>query len=389
MKGKWLISGLIPLLLLVAVVAWVMINGAGIEKDPAAPIEVLNIERIKTVSNGFELSISNTGPESITISQVIVDDSLWNFSVTPSETFKRFEEGIVTINYPWVQGDPHFIKLITENGIITEGAIAAATLTPERSVSNFVHYGFIGFYVGVVPITLGLMWYPFMKRFSRKWINAILALTVGLLLFLFIGTLLDGFEIGAEAPAVLQGNMVVILGALLTFILLIGFDQHQQKKLEKKDSSPLNIALLMAVGIGLHNFGEGLAIGTSFSLGEAALGTFLIIGFTLHNITEGIGIAAPLLKMKPRMRDFIILGLIAGAPAILGTWFGGFIFSPILGALFLGIGAGAILQVIYVITRMLINEHKKHMEPAVTWLNLSGFTIGLLIMYLTAFFVKY
>ena len=136
---------------------------------------------------------------------------------TPSETFKRFEEGIVTINYPWVQGDPHFIKLITENGIITEGAIAAATLTPERSVSNFVHYGFIGFYVGVVPITLGLMWYPFMKRFSRKWINAILALTVGLLLFLFIGTLLDGFEIGAEAPAVLQGNMVVILGAFVNF----------------------------------------------------------------------------------------------------------------------------------------------------------------------------
>jgi zinc transporter ZupT len=201
--------------------------------------------------------------------------------------------------------------------------------------------------------------------------------------------LADGFEIGAEAPAVLQGNMVVILGALLTFILLIGFDQYQQKRLEKKASSPFNIALLMAVGIGLHNFGEGLAIGTSFSLGEAALGTFLIIGFTLHNITEGIGIAAPLLKMKPRIRDFVLLGLIAGAPAILGTWFGGFIYSPILGALFLGIGAGAILQVIYVITKMLINDHKKHLEPTVSWLNLSGFTIGLLIMYLTAFFVKY
>ncbi len=389
MKVKWLISGLIPLLLLIVVVAWVMINGAGIEKDPAAPIEVLNIERINTTNNGFELSISNTGPEPLTISQVIVNDSIWNFSVSPSETFKRFEEGKVTINYPWVQGDPHVIKIITDNGIITEGEIAAATLTPEKSWSNFLNYGFIGFYVGVVPITLGLLWYPFMKRFSRKWINAILALTVGLLLFLFIGTLADGFEIGAEAPAVLQGNMVVILGALLTFILLIGFDQYQQKRLEKKAFSPFNIALLMAVGIGLHNFGEGLAIGTSFSLGEAALGTFLIIGFTLHNITEGIGIAAPLLKMKPRIRDFVLLGIIAGAPAILGTWFGGFIFSPILGALFLGIGAGAILQVIYVITKMLINDHKKHLEPTVSWLNFSGFSVGLLIMYLTAFFVKY
>lgn len=389
MKVKWLLSGLIPLLLLIAVVAWVMINGAGIEKDPAAPIEVLNIERIKTTNNGFELSISNTGPESITLSQVIVDDSLWNFSVTPSETFKRFEEGIVTINYPWVQGDPHVIKLITENGIITEGVIAAATLTPERSFSNFLNYGFIGFYVGIVPITLGLLWYPFMKRFSRKWINAILSLTVGLLLFLFIGTLVDGFEIGSKAPTVLQGNMVVILGAFLTFLLLIGFDQYQQIKQEKKASSPINIALMMAFGIGLHNFGEGLAIGTSFSLGEAALGTFLIIGFTLHNITEGIGIAAPLLKIKPRIRDFVLLGIIAGAPAILGTWFGGFIFSPILGALFLGIGAGAILQVIYMITKMLIKEHKKYLEPTVSWLNFSGFTAGLLIMYLTAFFVKY
>lgn len=389
MKVKWIISGLVPLLLLVAVVAWVMINGAGIEKDPAAPIEVLNIERINTTYSGFEISISNTGPEPLTISQVIVNDSIWNFGVSPSETLKRFEEGEITINYPWVQGDPHVIKIITENGIITEGEIAAATLTPERSWSNFLNYGFIGFYVGIVPITLGLLWYPFMKRFSRKWINAILALTVGLLLFLFIGTLADGFEMGAEAPVVLQGTMVVMLGAVLTFLLLIGFDQYSQKKQALKASSPFNIALLMAVGIGLHNFGEGLAIGTSFSLGEAALGTFLVIGFTLHNITEGIGIAAPLLKIKPRIRDFVLLGVIAGAPAIIGTWVGGFIFSPILGALFLGIGAGAILQVIYVITKMLINDHKKHLEPTVSWLNFSGFTIGLLIMYLTAFFVKY
>lgn len=389
MKIKWLIAGLIPLILLVGVLGWVLKNGAGVEQDPAAPIEVLNIERIKVTVSGFELDVSNTGPETLKISQIIVDDSVWNFTVSPSQTLKRFDEGIIVINYPWVKGDPHVIKLITENGIITEGEVPVAALTPLPTWENFLNYGFIGFYVGIVPITLGLLWYPFMKRFKRKWINAILALTVGLLLFLFVGTLADGFEIGAEAPSVFQGNMVVIIGAALTFLLLIGFDQYQQKKLESKGYSPYVIALLMATGIGLHNFGEGLAIGSSFALGEAALGTFLIIGFTLHNITEGIGIAAPLLKTKPRFRDFVLLGLIAGAPAILGTWFGGFVFSPIWGALFLGIGAGAILQVIFVITKMLIEDHKKFREPSVSWLNLSAFSAGVLIMYFTAFFVKF
>ncbi len=388
MKMKWIISALVPLLLLVGVLGWVLKNGAGIEKDPAAPIEVLNIEKIKMTNSGFELSVSNTGPKTLEISQVIVDDSIWNFTVTPSPVLKRLQDGTVFINYPWVEGDPHGIKLITANGIVIESGVDAATLTPELNWDNFLNYGFIGFYVGIVPISLGLMWFPFMKRFNRKWINMILALTVGLLLFLFIGTLADGFEIGAEAPSILQGNMVVMIGAALTFLLLIAFDQYQRRKQEAKGYSPFRLSLLMATGIGLHNFGEGLAIGSSFALGSVALGTFLIVGFTLHNITEGIGIAAPLLKSKPRGRDFLLLGTVAGAPAILGTWFGGFIFSPILGALCLGIGAGAILQVIYVITKMLIDDHRLYREPSVSWLNLTGFTAGMLIMYFTAFFIK-
>lgn len=389
MKTKLIFTVLIPMALLLGVIGWIFTNGAGVEKEPAAPIEVLNIERIIVTKLGFELKVSNTGPETLTIAQVMVDDSVWNFSVSPSATLERFDKATVKINYPWVQGDPHVIKLITENAIITEGEVAAATLTPQANFNNFLNYGLIGFYVGIVPIGLGLLWFPFMKRFKRKTINAILALTVGLLLFLFVGTLADGFEIGAESPSVLQGNMVVIIGASLTFLLLIGFDQYQIKKKESKGYTPFAMSLLMATGIGLHNFGEGLAIGSSFGLGEAALGTFLIIGFTLHNITEGIGIAAPLLKTNPKIRDFLLLGTIAGGPAILGTWFGGFIFSPIMGALFLGIGAGAILQVIYVITKMLIEDHRTHKEPSVSWLNLSGFAIGLLIMYFTAFFVKF
>lgn len=389
MKSKWLITVLIPLVLLLLVLGWVFKNGAGVERDPAAPIEVLNVEQIKIKPSGFELDVSNTGPEALTISQVIVDDSVWNFTMTPSSKLNRFQDAKVSIYYPWVEGDPHTILLLSENGIITEAVIDAATLTPELSWDNVLNYGFIGFYVGIVPITLGLLWYPFMKRMKKSWINAVLALTVGLLLFLFFGTLFDGFEIGAEAPSVFQGNMVVIICTVLTFLLLIGFDQYQHLRQKRNGYSPQGISLLMATGIGLHNFGEGLAIGSSFALGEAALGTFLVIGFTLHNITEGIGIAAPLLKTKPKIRTFVLLGTIAGAPAILGTWFGGFIFSPIWGAVFLGIGAGAILQVIFVISKMLMEDHKKNNEPFVSWMNFSGFTIGILIMYFTAFFVKF
>jgi zinc transporter, ZIP family len=389
MKLKWLITGIIPLVLLLLVLGWLFKYGTGVEREPAAPIEVLNIEQIKILPSGFELDVSNTGPEELTISQVIVDDSVWNFSMTPSPTLKRFQDGKVTIHYPWVEGDPHTILFVSDNGIITEAAIDAATLTPVFSWDSVLNYGLIGFYVGIVPITLGLLWYPFMKRLTKRWINAILALTVGLLLFLFFGTLLDGFEIGREAPSVFQGNMVVILSTVLTFLLLVGFDQYQHQKQVRAGHSPFAIAMMMAMGIGLHNFGEGLAIGSSFALGEAALGTFLIIGFTLHNITEGIGIAAPLLKSKPKFRTFVLLGIIAGAPAILGTWFGGFIFSPIWGAIFLGVGAGAILQVIFVISKMLMEDHKKNLEPAVSWMNFAGFTIGILIMYFTAFFVKF
>jgi zinc transporter, ZIP family len=288
---------------------WVFKNGAGVERDPAAPIEVLNVEQVKIVPSGFELDVSNTGPETLTISQVIVDDSVWTFSMNPDSSLKRFDNAKVTIIYPWVEGDPHTILLIYENGIITEAVIDAATLTPEFSWDNVLNYGFIGFYVGIVPITLGLLWYPFMKRLKKRWINAILALTVGLLLFLFFGTLFDGFEIGAEAPSVFQGNMVVIICTVLSFLLLIGFDQYQQQRQKRNGYSP-------------------------------------------------IGIAAPLLNTKPKISQFVLLGTIAGAPAILGTWFGGFIFSPIWGAVFLGIGAGAILQVIFVISKMLMEDHK-------------------------------
>lgn len=288
-----------------------------------------------------------------------------------------------------MEGDPHQIKLITSNGLIFTGDVPAAMKTPTADTNRFLQYSLIGFYVGVVPVGLGLLWYPFMRRFSSKGIQAVLAFTVGLLFFLAVDTIQEGLELGAEAPGVFQGTGLVWFGAALSFLFLIAIDQTKSKKAIQHNDPGKQVSFKIASGIGLHNLGEGLAIGAAFAAGEAALGSFLIIGFTLHNITEGIGIAAPLLKAKPTYKTFLALALLGGGPAIIGTWIGGFVFNQTLAALFFGIGAGAIIQVIYVIFKMIVRDAKAAEAPAVSWLNFSGLTLGILLMYVTALLVNF
>lgn len=386
---KTILWGVLPIILLIILISVIAKLGTGIEGDPAAPIEVLNVERIKITDNGFEVKVLNSGPEELTIAQVVVDGSFWNAAYDPSPVLKRFDQSIVTIPYPWVAGDPHEIKFITSKGLIFIGEVAAAAKTPEADQTRFLQYALIGFYVGIVPVGLGLLWFPFMRRFSIRGIHAMLAVTVGLLFFLVVDTFQEGFEMATEAPGVFQGSGLVWFGALLSFLFLVAMDQANDRKIAKNAEEGTRVSYKLATGIGLHNFGEGLAIGAAFAVGEAALGTFLVIGFTLHNITEGIGIASPMLKERPTWKTFLSLAAIAGAPAILGTWTGGFIFNDTLAALFFGIGAGAILQVIYVISKMILRESEKKGYSPVSWMNFGGLTLGLVLMFVTALLVKF
>ncbi|HJS28967.1 MAG TPA: hypothetical protein VJ768_05070, partial [Anaerolineales bacterium] len=232
------------------------------------------------------------------------------------------------------------------------------------------------------------------------WLGAILALTLGLLVFLLIDTLLEAFEVAELVPGVFQGVPLVFFAALLTWLVLLAIGSRREKGRAAASLPPgVYVAGLIALGIGLHNLGEGLAIGAAFALGEAALGAFLVIGFTLHNITEGVGIVAPLLPggegdgqpqaERPRLRVFVILALMAGLPAVLGTWVGGFAFSPLLALLFLGIGVGAIWQVIVEVGKLLRRYAEVEGTALASWANVGGFLAGIAIMYLTAFFVKF
>ena len=144
------------------------------------------------------------------------------------------------------------------------------------------------------------------------------------------------------------------------------------------------LAYLIAFGIGLHNLGEGLAIGAAYALGEVALGTFLVLGFMLHNTTEGLGIVAPVATDRPSLWQLVLLGVIAGAPTIPGAWIGGFVYSPIFATIFLAIGAGAIFQVVYELGRLTVRQAG---DELITATNFAGFLAGLLIMYVTGLFV--
>ncbi len=382
---KWILA-LFPLLLLIALIAgFVALNPLSPFTDAFPPLEELTIQRVLfPESNQIQVTVINGGPDPVTIAQVLVDDAYWQFDIAPGNTLARLEQATIDLTYPWVDGEPLPIVLLTSTGATFDHEVEVAVQSPETGTANLLSYGLLGIYVGVIPVALGMLWYPFMRQIDRKWMNAILALTVGLLVFLFVDTLLEAFEIGAALPGVFQGTPLIIFGTLFSFGILLAVGQR------RGDNTPLGIATLIALGIGLHNLGEGLAIGAAFASGAAALGSFLVIGFTLHNITEGVGIAAPLVRGEtPKLSVFIGLALLAGAPAILGTWIGGFAFSPLLAIIFLSLGAGAILQVIWEVSKLLVNDARRQGQPAVSWINFAGLMAGILVMYLTAFLVKF
>jgi ZIP family zinc transporter len=383
----WVLLGLLPLLGLGVLLALIVLSGAGVGRKDLPPIEDLSVQRVTLpTENEFVLSVRNGGPEPVTLSQVVVNDAIWDFEAKPSSTIPRLGSATVNIPYSWVEGEAYEIVLITSTGTTFDAEVPVAVLTPRFSGEAFLRYALIGTYVGVIPVGLGLLWYPFLRRLGSSGINFVLALTVGLLAFLVIDTLAEAMEVAVGLPGVFSGIPLVILLTLLTLLGLLAAERLFRRG--RVEASRLGTSYRIALGIGLHNLGEGLAIGTAFALGEAALGVFLVVGFTLHNITEGVGIAAPILKERPRIAHFLWLALLGGGPAIVGTWVGGFAFSGLLAAVFLAVGAGAILQVIYEVTRLLLRESARSKAPALSPANLGGLVAGVAIMYATALLVS-
>lgn len=376
--------GLVVAGVLVGLLAFLLARGVGLERS-APPIEELTFERVELPAPGhMRVHVVNGGVDPITIHQAIVDDAVWSFTIEPSPTISRLRSATVDIPYPWVEGEAHHIKLVSRNGVAFETEIAVATETPQATPSWLVRLALLGLYVGVVPVALGLATYPLLARLGKRGIDFLLALTVGLLVFLVIDTLGEALELAGEAAGGFHAPVLVWIVALGTLVGLLAFTAGRRRR---GALGPLAVSFFIALGIGLHNLGEGLAIGSALATGAVGLGTFLVVGFTLHNITEGIGIAAPLLRGEPRLRHFVGYALLAGGPAILGCWIGGVVFDPLWAAVFLAVGAGAIAQVIVEVGRLLVAGRSG--AAADPWRGevLAGAAAGIAIMYITALLV--
>jgi len=367
----------VPVVLLAAVVGLFVSSGGSlvelIGRNPP-PGDEFDIRRVEFRPGEIKVRVTNPQRDDLTIASVTVDDAIVPFSVDGDRELGRLRSATIVVPYDWVEDEPISVGVTSSTGIETTEEIAAAFETPGASLKGFFGYGVIGFLVGVVPIALGLLWLPSLRRADPRWLAAFMALTAGLLTFLGIEALGEAFERQAQLPEPLAGAGLVLLGVAVSYLSMTF--------LGTRLAGAGALALLVAVGIGVHNFGEGLAIGTSFAFGELTLGTFLIVGFMIHNITEGLGIAAPAAESRgyAGVGRLALLVLVAGAPAILGAWLGGFASSDLLAVLFFAAAAGAALEVVVEVGRYVARRAAGGLRSG--WV-LGGFLAGILAMYVT------
>jgi len=391
-RGKMIVGFLFPIVLLF-VLLWVFLKFGplGVFEADLPPIEEIFVKDTILTPENITLEIFNDGPETVTLAQLTVNEAIWQFEMTPEDnTLEPLESGEISIFYPWIEGDPIGITLFASDGVTFEHEIGVAFETPTFNFIYFKTFVLLGIYVGVIPILIGLLWFPFLRKLRGDSYNFLLSLTIGLLVFLGVDTLAESFEFVDQVASTFNGLGVLLIGFLLAIFVLAGVSYKTERHVAERGDQfkALVWGYLIALGIGLHNLGEGLAIGSAYAIGEIALGGSLVIGFMVHNVTEGVAIVSPLTKNASRVGKIFWhlfwMGIIAGAPTILGTLIGGFAYAPIYSLLFLAIGAGAIFEVSFDI---LHHMAKGRFKSLFTQTNILGFMAGLLIMYFTGFLV--
>jgi len=330
-NGNWaILLAIVPIVILSGMVMFLLSPFGQSLLNTGIPLPEISIEKVEFRDSQIVAFIRNTGPLEVVISHADVNDRIQSAAIEPSSTLSRLDEATVIMPFPWNPGEPYEIGVTTSDGTRFSKNVEAAALAPTPDPEQALLFASLGIYVGVIPIMIGLLWYPYIRRLSVGKYDFFLSLTAGLLTFLGIDALLEGNEIVAQnLSAAFNGQLLIILVAVSSFLLLMYTSERLMRRaLEKsvlrKDADlssssptsrallpgnkevvgvdgtttaplpspsspepqvkvqmypqilrPLTISMMIAIGIGLHNFGEGLAIGAAMILGEIALSTFL------------------------------------------------------------------------------------------------------------------
>lgn len=381
----WALTAGVAALIAVVLGAIALVGGDTLPERTGPPVEELAVERTEFEPNRIVVDVRNTGPDPVRVAQVFVNDSYVDFE-GGERAIGRLGAETLRLTYPWQEGQPYRVSLVTETGTVLEHEVAAAVETPRTDGGLLALMVLLGLYVGVIPVALGMLLLPAMRRFRERWIRVVLAVTVGLLAFLGVDAALEGLELAAASGGAFGGAELVALGAILAYLALAGVDGHlrARRAAAGPGASGFRLALLVAVGIGLHNMGEGLAIGSAYAVGELALGAALVVGFAVHNTTEGFAIVAPLTRARPSLRRLALLGLIAGAPAIAGAVIGVSVTNAELSAMLLGVGVGAIAQVITQIAPSMRGADGRVLDAGTA----AAMAAGALVFYLTGLLIS-
>ncbi len=362
--------------------------GPTLPERTGPPVESLAVERTVLSPGLIELTVRNPGPDPVQVAQVFVNDAYVHVDGADGPV-GRLRTDTLRLDYPWQDGQPYLVSLVTSSGAVLEHEIPAAVATPRAGPEFLGLMALLGAYVGILPVLLGMLLLPLLRRAGPAAVRGLLALTVGLLAFLAVDGFAEGVELAQDSGGPFGGATLVVLGAALAFLLLTALDrwvrsQRQQDAGPGNGAGGLRLAGLVAAGIGLHNLGEGLAIGSAYAVGELALGAALVVGFALHNTTEGIAVVAPLTGSRAPLPHLLALGLLAGAPAVVGALLGGTVNNAELSAFLLGVGVGAIVQVVGQIVPTVRERAGGALDPVA----LGGVAGGVLVMYATGLFVS-